>query len=259
MSKKKTPAEDEDLEEEEEAEEAEEKESEEEDESESEDKEESKDEDEEEDDTEEDDSDEEEDEDEDEELDAELEKERKSKLDKEKAREAFLKRKGEREGKGKEDEKGLSRKEVEAILAEDRKDRQESDALAIAQSLTKSEKAAKLIVEKWKNRQFPGHLTLTEQVTEMFGAVYAKRLVGEKNEALRALRNKGRVNRDGSGSHQDARKSEKTPKLPPADLAVIKAAGFKWNNNRWEKKLKSGNLLVRDPKTKRTSIIRKSK
>ena len=84
---------------------------------------------------------------------------------------------------------------------------------------------------------------------EVYGATYAKKLIGEKNEALRALRNKGRVNKDGSSAHQDGHQSKGSPKLPPKDIAAIKAAGFEWKNNRFEKQLANGGMLVKDPKT----------
>lgn len=253
MAKNKKPAEQDDDEKdlEDDEEEAEEEESEDEDESKS--KEESEDEEEDESDDEDDSKHLDDEEDEDEDLDAELDRERAEDKKKKEAREGFLKRKGKKEEKTEEEgDKPLTRREIDSILADDRKARQEMDALTIAKSLTKSVKAAELIVAKWKNRQFPTHLTLNEQVMEMYGAVYANRLVGEKNEALRALRNKGRVNKDGSGTHHDAK--SKKPKVAPSDMEAMK--GWEWKEGKWEKKLKSGNKLVRDPKTKRTTLVR---
>lgn len=198
------------------------------------------------------------DEDEEDEIDAdeEMRRERKGKPDPKIAREAFKERKGKREGDEDEDDKPLTKRELQEMLENDRKERRESDALAIAQTLTKKPKVAALLVEKWKNRRFPEHLTLQEQMVEVYGATYAKKLLGENKELIRALGNKSRVNRDGSSTHRDGLKSNKGPKGEPADIAAIKASGFEWKNNRWEKKLANGGLLIRDPRTQKTIFQR---
>lgn len=195
----------------------------------------------------------EEEDDEDIDVDAELDKERKSKEEKEKARKGYLLRKKKEES---DEDKPLTKSELDEILQQDRKERREQDAYNIANSLTKKAKIAKLLVERWKNRTFPEHLTLNEQMEEVYGGTFAKKILGERSEALRALKNKSRVNRDGSFSNQDGKHSTSSPKLPPADLASIKRAGFVWKNSRFEKKLANGNIIVRDPKTKRTTLIR---
>lgn len=194
-----------------------------------------------------------EDEEDEDELDEELEREDAGKPNKEKAQDAFHQRDNKR--KGKSDDKGdkpLTRGELDDILAEDRKARQEVDAFQIAQTLTKNPKAAKLMVAKWRNRTFPAHLTLQEQMTEMYGAVFAKRLMGEKSEALRALKNKGRVSKDGGSSHHDGQPTDKKPKGTAADIAAIKAAGWQFKGGAWEKNLANGKVLIRDPKTGKT-------
>lgn len=191
----------------------------------------------------------------DEDIDDQMQRERKGKPDPDRAQDAYRKREDKRKGEDDED-KPLTKRQLEEILARDRKERREQDARAIASTLSKKPKVVELLVEKWKNRTFPENLTLQQQMVEIYGGTYANKLIGEKNEALRALRNKGRVNRDSSSTHRDGQPSKGQPKLPPADLRAIQGMGYKWVSNRWEKQLANGGKLIRDPKTKRTTYIR---
>ncbi len=208
-------------------------------------------------------------------YDAELEKEKNlGKPDPKKAASAFADRKKKRdvpegeelesdepEGDEEEDDKPLTRKDVAAILANDRKERQESDALAMAKTLARSDKEAELIVAKWKNRSFPAGLSLADQIQEAYVITHSKKLIGERNEALRALGNKGTASKDSSSTFRDAPSSGAEPKIAPQDAAAIKASGFAYNSTtkRYEKKLKSGDTLVQDAKTKKTFLVRKAK
>lgn len=189
-------------------------------------------------------------------FDAEIAEENKrGKPDPKKAKEAFKERREKREG---DDDKSLTRKEVEEILANDRKDRARDQALTIAKTLASGDKEAALIVAKWNNRTFPPDLALEEQITEMFGAVHAKRIVGQRNEALRALRGKGGVNNDAAGTHRDPPLTKAAPKMSAQDKQAITAVGFVWNgkNKRFEKKLANGNLLIKDNKTGQVSMVK---
>lgn len=204
-----------------------------------------------------------------EQLKAELEKERKAREDAEKAladkafRERNKKRKETEEEEEEVTDKPLTRKEYEQLRAQDReairKELQEQEADRLAASLAVSDEEKQLIIEKWKNRSFPTHLSLQEQIEECYAIANRKKLIGERNEALRALKNKQRVNADASSTfHEEPTGTQ--PKLAAGDAAVMAQVGFKWNSTskRYEKKLANGDVLVKDPKSKQTQLIRKA-
>lgn len=192
-------------------------------------------------------------------LDAEIEKERKAgKPDPEIAEKAFKDRKNKKQEDTDDDgDKPLTQKDLDAHDAKIRKEMQQERALEIAKEMAGSEKEAELIVAKWGNRTFPTNLSLKEQITEMYGAVYAKKLIGERNEALRGLKGKQGVKKDPAPSHHDGTQSGIEPKLPPSEMAVLKQSGFVWNvkTRRYEKKTANGRTLVRDPKTKQVTPL----
>lgn len=194
-------------------------------------------------------------------FDAEIEKEReRGKPDKDKAKEAYLDRKNRRSGDDEDEEddtKPMTKGDLRAMLAASEKRALENAARQLAKSYAHSDKEATLIVEKWKNRVFPEDMSLQDQVEEMFVSVHRKKLIGDRNEALRALKNKGRVNNNAATSHHDGQKQSGAPKVNEADKRAILAAGYKWNNQTrfFEKKLPNGSILVYDPKSKKTQMM----
>jgi len=158
----------------------------------------------------------------------------------------------------------LTKAGLQKILAEERqfnqKNLQRIQAEEIAKSLTGSEAEKNLVLEIHKNRTFPSHLSLSEQLEESYVIANRKKLVGERNEAMRALKGKDGVNKNPAGAHRDSAPS-KEPKISPQDATAFKAAGFVWNgvSRNYEKKLPNGDLLVRDSKTKQTRLIKKAK
>lgn len=211
-------------------------------------------------------------------YDAELAKEEKlGKPDPKKAATAFADRKKKRtvpeevdepesdepEGDEEEDDEDrpLTRREMNAVLAANRKEQQETDALAMAKTMAGSDKEAALIVAKWKNRTFPTGLSLVDQIQEAYAITHSKKLIGERNEALRALGNKGTANKDASGTHQEQPTNGSAPKIPAQEAAAFKAAGMIYNaeTKRFEKKLKNGDTVVMDPRTKKTILVRKAR
>lgn len=203
-------------------------------------------------------------------LKAELEKERKARKEAEtaaadkafKLRELKEKKRGESEEREVQDdeEQPLTRKDLERIRAEEReatrKEMLSFEANRIASQLASSDTEKEVILEKWKNRSFPAHLSLEDQLEECYVITHRKKLLGERNEALRALKGKQGVNRDASGTHHDAQTGNQ-PKLAPADAAELARLGFKWNgtNRRYEKKLANGSWLVRE-KSGSTRLIK---
>lgn len=195
-------------------------------------------------------------------YDAEIEKEKeKGKPDKDKAKEAFQARKSKRSDESEDDadenDKPFTKRELQEHLARVEKKALETSAYQLAKSLSASDKEAMLIVEKWKNRIFPEDMSLMEQLEEMYVSIHRKKLIGDRNEALRALKNKGRVNNNAATTHRDSAKGSSTPKVPEADKRAILAAGYVWNANNglFEKKLSNGNTLAYDPKSKKTKMV----
>ncbi len=159
-----------------------------------------------------------------------------------------------------DDDKPVTRKELDAVRFETRREVQKERALEIAKTMSTSDDEAELIVAKWSNRSFPEGTTLSDQIEEAYAITHRKKLIGERNEALRALKNKDGVNRNAASSHKESAPGNE-PKLSSQDEQAIKASGFSWNgtSRQFEKKLSNGDMLVRDSKTKQTRLIKKAK
>jgi len=190
------------------------------------------------------------------------EREAREKAEKAAADTAFKLREAKRQNKDEDydddEEKPLTAKELQSILANERqatqKALQEQRIGEIASKLTTSEAERNLVIEIHKNRQFPSHLSLEDQLEEAFVIANRKKLIGERNEALRALKAKGSANDNPSGTYHEAPKAGE-PKMASADIASLKAIGYAWNGRVFEKKLKNG-VLQYDPKTKKTTLIK---
>lgn len=198
---------------------------------------------------------------------AELAKEREAREKAEKAlaedryKHSEAQRKKDEEG-DKDDEKPLTKKELAELLErernENRKIIQSTQVESIASRLATSDSERNLLIEIHRNRSFPSHLSIQEQLEECYAIANRKKLVGERNEALRALKGKEGSNKDSSGTYQDNQLSNE-PKIAPQDAEAFKAVGFIWNGKtrQYEKKLPNGDLLIRDSKTKQTRLIKK--
>lgn len=200
---------------------------------------------------------------------AELQKERKAREDAEKALADNRFKESERRRKAKEidnedddeddEDKPLTKKELQAILAYERQTLQkesQSDRISdYAKTMSESEAEANLIVEIHKNRTWPTHLSLKEQVEEAHAIANRKKLMSKNSEMARALRAKDTASKDFAGTQRDGMEGT-APKLSPNDTASYKRAGFTFDTKRkvWIKKLPSGKILNKDPRTKRTYI-----
>lgn len=191
-------------------------------------------------------------------YDDDLQRERKAREAAEKAAAdaAFRAREGRRDD---DDDKPLTRAEYQALLAEERQITQrEIHRVRIdekVRALAGSNEEANLMIEVSKNRTFPSHYSAEEIAEEVYAIANRKRLIGERNEALRALAGRDGVDRNAAGTHHDAPKGGE-PKLSDADKSVYASAGFSWNGNtrRYEKKLSGGRIIIKDPKTKRVYL-----
>lgn len=162
-----------------------------------------------------------------------------------------------------EEEKPLTVRDLQKILAQERqqtqKDLQVVQAEEIAKRLAGSDAEKNLILEIHKNRTFPAYLSLADQIEEAYIIANRKKFIGENSELKRALRAKDGVNNNAAGTHQKSPKGP-APKFAPKDEATFAASGFKMNlqSRRYEKKLPNGNILIINPKTKQTELLKKA-
>jgi hypothetical protein len=198
---------------------------------------------------------------------AELQKEREArkKAEEKLATDAYKFREKKRENQVQEveeadDDKPLTAKQLQALLAKEReatrKELQDREAGRIVADLSVNATEQQLTLEIWKNRSFPEHLSLQDQLEESYAIANRKKLISERNEALRALKGKQGANTDASGTHQEAPQAGQ-PKMAAADASELARLGFKWNgaNRRYEKKLSNGKTLVHDQKAKRNYLV----
>ena len=162
----------------------------------------------------------------------------------------------EEEEKEEEEEeiKSLSKEEVASMIQEENQKIAklilENQANSLAEQFASEPAEKELIIEKWKGRTFPQGMSINEQIEEIYVIVNKKKLLSERNEALRALSGKERVNRDSSGTYQEEPKG-KEPQLAPDVKSVLLSGGFVYNYNtkRHERKLPNGTVMYRDPAT----------
>jgi len=194
------------------------------------------------------------------EAEAKAEEER-GKPDPAKAKESFKERQQRREAEGEEgvdDDKPLTRKDLleweSRIISQTQKATDEQKAETIARGLAESDAEARAIIAKWKNRQFPSGMSLTEQLEEMHAAVNRKRLLSKNAELARANKSKGMVSHDTASTHRDPPQAAE-PKLSAADK--VGYAGYAWDGTKrlYKKPIQGGKKHVwKDPKTKQSWV-----
>lgn len=160
-----------------------------------------------------------------------------------------------------EDDKPLTSKQLQAILA---RERQETNARLnssqiekMATAIASSDDERKLIILRHKELSFPDDYTLEDQIEATYAFVNRKKLIGQKNEALRALKNKEGISRTAESAHHESAEIKGEPKLPDSTRSILKQSGYVWNNasKSYEKPLTGagGRKLVYDHKTGKTS------
>lgn len=197
-------------------------------------------------------------------LDKELEEEeRRGRPDPKKAHERIVKKRSvaqDGEGEPEEDDaeddldQPMTRREAAALEDRMKKDALTSTATTIARALAASDKEAQLIVAKWRNRTFPQEMVLQDQIEECYAITHRKRLIGERNEALRAAGNRANAGRNAAETHRDGAPAGE-PKMPTGDKVALQQAGFVWDAGKrlYKKQLgRSRGFLYKDVKTGRT-------
>lgn len=158
-----------------------------------------------------------------------------------------------------DEDKPLTAKDLQRLLAEEReatqKAIQETETKKLAESLSSNPTEQALILEVYKNRSFPSHLSLQEKLEEAYLIANKDRVFGENKELKRALLGKRTVSKDTASTQQDEPTGSK-PKLAPGDAQEYARLGFTWNDKqrRWQKKLSNGQLLIKE-KGKGTRVV----
>lgn len=215
------------------------------------------------------------------EADALLESEHKAELDAErertkKAQEALAKKRfDESEAKRKrkevaiavgeepeeDDEKPLTRSELDTILAREREEaKKEAQGELIKEKvgkMTSSEIEAEHVMEIHKNRQFPIGMPLDEQIEEAYIIANKKRILGMQSELKRALLSKDTKSKDVADTHRDS-PSPLEPKLNTNDLSLLKRSGFEWDGKSNAFKLETkGRTIFKSRDLKKTWTVSK--
>lgn len=160
-----------------------------------------------------------------------------------------------------EEEKPISSKEVEAMLAREReevrKEMQSQRIEEIAGTFSVNDTEKQLIIELHKNRSFPSHLSLEEQIEECYLIANKEKIKGEISELTRAVSSRRNASGGSAGTHHEGMKGS-TPKLAADEAVVYEQVGLKFNetSRMYEKKLPDGSTLIKDPKTKATRIVK---
>lgn len=155
-----------------------------------------------------------------------------------------------------EEKEPLTKKDYEAGRAKDRQENQKqiqkAQAQTIVEKLTDNADEQEYVLEIHKNRIFPEHLSLQDQLEESHAIANKDKWKGERDEALRKAKGDKGVNDDAAGAHRKPPASQAgEPSMSAEDKQMLVNKGWKWNttNKRYEKTTSSGILLYRDPKT----------
>lgn len=170
------------------------------------------------------------------------------------------KRKAEDDEPEDSDDGTMSKDQVKQLIAQGaaqaKKESFLYEAGRIASQLSTSEDEKTLIMMKWQGMSFNESTPLGEQIEDAMVLVNKKKMIGERNEALRTLSSRNSANRDGSGSRGSEGTSKAGAKLDSGDKQVLSDAGLTYNTStrRYEKKLGSGKIQYYDTNEKKLKV-----
>ncbi len=144
-----------------------------------------------------------------------------------------------------EPEKGMTRTEVQAMMDSQNKANKSNEIDEIVSLMSDNDKERELIKLTHKNRTYPAHLSMKEQLKEAYLVANKGKIVGENQELKRALSGKKNASTDASATHQDSPKGGEPKFAKPADKAELARQGWKWNGTtkRHEKEMNGGTLV----------------
>ena len=191
------------------------------------------------------------------------ERERADKAEKLLAGRAFKEREAKREEPGEadepnEDDKPLTAKQLQTILARERQTTQktfeETRALEIARANTSSEQEAQAALVFWRNRVVPTG-DLNEDITFAIAGLNHRKTVAKNAELARALKGRDGISQDIATTQRDT--PESSPRIDAQTEQSYTRAGFSYDAKlkSWKKKLPNGKFLIKDPRTKKTTIL----
>lgn len=153
-----------------------------------------------------------------------------------------------------DEDKPLTKTQLSEILAENNQQNQKiiekQKAEDLAERLSSSEDEKKLVLAKWENITFPASYSLEEQIEGAYALANGKKLIAERDEALRALKGKDSVNKDTAETHIEPQPT-KDAQVGGDIKTVIGRRGFVFNQStkQYEKTTANGKKLIYDKKT----------
>ena len=168
-----------------------------------------------------------------------------------------LKRREEEPEVFEDDDRPITKKELNEILQRDRqqtvKELQSSRIREKVSQLTSNEAEANYIIELHKNRIFPESTSIDEQLEECYAIANRKKLLETVSELKRANVAKGLQKTTFEGTHQDSQVVGEPQTMSSQDVTAIKASGYIWDGALmvYKKPLPKGKFLFFDPKTKK--------
>jgi hypothetical protein len=170
------------------------------------------------------------------------------------------KRTANEEDDSSEEDEPLTKAQVEQMISEgtqvSTKAVTEAKAEIIASTLSGSDAEKNLVLDKWKHRTFPAHLSLEDQVREAHVLANSKRILGKADEIKRAMKGKDGISTDSATTHRVSAKSGAEGKVSSDVKKVLADGNWKYNQaaGRYEKQSGSGKLMYRDAKTGRIRL-----
>jgi len=160
-------------------------------------------------------------------------------------------------------EDSVTKADIEALLEKNRQDNlkvmEQAKIKELASTITNSPAEEKLVLAIHKERQFPSYMSLDDQIKESFVLANSDKLIGERDEAVRALKNKNNINTTAENDNPDQPKGP-GPKVAGDVVSILTQKGFKLNSvsQRYEKTIKGGTSFYYDLPTKKLVKFSKS-
>jgi hypothetical protein len=150
-----------------------------------------------------------------------------------------------------EEDRPVTRKELERFLAEQQQrivlESQEDKIVQISEEVAGSAQEAEFVRAVHANRVFPAGMSLREQMQEAYAIANAKRIAARNAELTRKIISQQNASKNTATTHRDPQKGTE-PELAPDLKASLVRSGYTFNGTtrRYEKKLPNGKILVKE-------------
>lgn len=155
----------------------------------------------------------------------------------------------EPEGDDEDDDRPLTRKEMEKMLAEREQKilRQGSlkEATTLARSFVETDDEAKYAAALWEHVQLPFD-SMEEQMRFIIGGMNSSRLLAQNSELKRTIQSKTLARKNTATTMKDA--TINTPKIKADVKSALERTGFKYDTTKkaWSKTLANGRKMFND-------------